>query len=80
MELESQESDRIATGQAMMNAKEYTRAVHWLKGCQSAKAVYIRVYCDFLVRTFVYFGTWTAPNGLVGKREEGVEGLVPYEQ
>ncbi|TCD69804.1 Anaphase-promoting complex subunit 23 [Steccherinum ochraceum] len=48
MQLEIQEADHIVTGQAMMNAKEYTRAVHWLRDCQSAKAVYLRVYCEFL--------------------------------
>ncbi|KAH8080266.1 hypothetical protein BXZ70DRAFT_640964 [Cristinia sonorae] len=48
MQLESLESDHIATGQAMLNTKEYTRAVHWLKDCKSAKAVYLRVYCEFL--------------------------------
>ena len=57
MELEDREADHIATGQTMMSAKEYTRAVHWLRGCQSAKAVFLRVYCEFLVDTISFLST-----------------------
>lgn len=47
--LEAIDADAITIGKALMDSKEYSRAVHWLKECQSAKATFLRVYSMFLV-------------------------------
>jgi len=31
-----------------MDAREYTRAAHWLKECQSEKALFLQVYSQYL--------------------------------
>ena len=37
--------------QTLMDNKEYRRAVHWLRLCESDKAVFLRVYSMYLVST-----------------------------
>lgn len=50
-QLESREQDTIAMAQNLMDNKEYSRAVHWLKLCESDKAVFLKVYSMYLVST-----------------------------
>ncbi len=32
-----------------MEAKEFIRAIHWLRSCRSSKAKFLRVYSQYLV-------------------------------
>lgn len=50
LELENIDADYIAAARAMFDAKEFSRVAHWLKDCQSAKAKFLRIYSDFMVR------------------------------
>lgn len=49
LQLEATDADSITIGKALMDSKEYSRAVHWLKECNSSKATFLRVYSMFLV-------------------------------
>lgn len=51
VELERIDADYITAARAMFDAKEFSRVAHWLKNCQSAKAKFLRIYSDFMVRT-----------------------------
>lgn len=42
------ERDRIAVASSYLNCKEFNRCHHILKGCRSAKAVFIRLYALYL--------------------------------
>lgn len=48
MQLELKDADHIAMARALMDSREYTRAAHWLKECHSSKAVFLRVYSEYL--------------------------------
>ncbi|KAL4246021.1 hypothetical protein ABKN59_008839 [Abortiporus biennis] len=48
LQLEAQDADYIATAKPLMDAREYTRAAHWLRDCQSSKAKFLRVYSLYL--------------------------------
>ncbi|KAJ3554079.1 hypothetical protein NM688_g3293 [Phlebia brevispora] len=43
-QLQAEDADSITIGKALMDNKEYSRAIHWLKNCKSAKATFLRVY------------------------------------
>ena len=47
---EAQEEDVILTGRSYFEAREFYRVNVLLKECQSAKARFLRIYCQFLVR------------------------------
>ena len=47
--LETREQDTITMAQTLMDNKEYERAVHWLRLCESDKAVFLKVYSSYLV-------------------------------
>lgn len=49
-ELEARDADSLATARACINAREFLRAVHILKDRQSAKARFVSLYSQFLVR------------------------------
>lgn len=51
--LESRDDDEMLLAQKYMEARQYTRAVHVLRNCVSAKAVFISAYCRFLVRRMI---------------------------
>lgn len=51
LELEDKDADHITTARALMDSREYTRAAHWLKDCKSSKAIFLRVYSEYLVIT-----------------------------
>jgi anaphase-promoting complex subunit 8 len=42
------EIDKIKFGKALLDAKEFDRAIHVLTGCQSQKAMFIRNYAKYL--------------------------------
>ncbi|KAI0070177.1 TPR-like protein [Panus rudis PR-1116 ss-1] len=48
MELESIEADYIAAARSMFDAKEFTRVAYWLRDCQSSKAIFMRVYSEYM--------------------------------
>ncbi|KAH9929513.1 TPR-like protein [Epithele typhae] len=47
-EWEAQDADHLAMAKTFLDAKEYSRVVHWLEPCQSSKAVFLRVYSQYL--------------------------------
>lgn len=47
--LESREQDAIMMAQTLMDNKEYSRAMHWLRLCESDKAIFLKVYSMYLV-------------------------------
>ena len=53
-ELEAQEEDAILAGRSCFEAREFYRANALLKQCKSAKAQFLRIYCQFLVCYRVY--------------------------
>jgi len=46
---EAQEKDVILTGRSYFEAREFYRVNVLLKECKSAKARFLRIYCQFLV-------------------------------
>ena len=50
VELETIDADYIAAARAMFDAKEFSRVAHWLQDCQSAKAKFLRIYSEYMVR------------------------------
>ena len=72
LQLEAADNDTITIGKALMDNKEYTRAVHWLKDCKSAKATFLRVYSMYLVSLLSHVLPQTFDdNQAQGEREEG---------
>jgi hypothetical protein len=73
-EYELREEDVLATARACMDAREFQRAVHLLRDCKSARARFLSVYNQFMVRLAEMFSLRT--NGLTwkpeGQRKEGV--------
>lgn len=49
-ELEARDTDSLAVARACIGAREFLRAVHILKDRQSAKARFVSLYGQFLVR------------------------------
>ncbi|KAI0704990.1 TPR-like protein [Cerioporus squamosus] len=47
-EWEAQDADHLAMAKTFMEAKEFIRAIHWLKSCRSSKAKFLRVYSQYL--------------------------------
>ncbi|GJE95470.1 TPR-like protein [Phanerochaete sordida] len=48
MRLETEDEDSIASARALIDAKEFSRAVHWLKDCKSAKALFMMIYSQYM--------------------------------
>ena len=72
LQLEAADNDTITIGKALMDNKEYTRAVHWLKDCKSAKATFLRVYSMYLVSLLSHVSPHTFDdNQAQVEREEG---------
>lgn len=46
---EVQEEDSITAARACFEAREFYRATHILEKCTSAKAKFLRIYCQFIV-------------------------------
>ena len=55
LHLEAMDEDYIAGARALIDAKEFSRAVHWLKDCKSAKAVFMFVYSQYMVSSLGRF-------------------------
>ena len=53
-QLQTIDEDYIASARALIDAKEYTRAVHWLKDCKSSKAIFLSVYSQYMVSDFLH--------------------------
>lgn len=49
LHLEAMDEDHISSARALIDAKEFSRAVHWLKECKSAKAVFMFIYSQYMV-------------------------------
>lgn len=47
--LEALDEDSIACAKSLIDAKEYTRAVHWLRECKSSKAMFMNLYSQYMV-------------------------------
>ncbi|CCM01108.1 uncharacterized protein FIBRA_03156 [Fibroporia radiculosa] len=47
-EWEAHDADYIATARALIDGKDFIRAVHWLKPCRSSKARFLSVYSQYL--------------------------------
>lgn len=47
--LEFQDQDQISVARKYMEARQYTRAAHALRGCSSTKALFAFVYCQYIV-------------------------------
>ncbi|KIP08436.1 hypothetical protein PHLGIDRAFT_104401 [Phlebiopsis gigantea 11061_1 CR5-6] len=47
-QLEALDEDYIASARSLIDAKEYMRAVHWLKDCKSSKALFLSVYSQYM--------------------------------
>ncbi len=62
IQLEALDEDNITTARALMDAKEFTRAVHWVKDCRSAKAIFLSVYSQYLVIRTIYASSQTFDN------------------
>lgn len=50
MNLETQDEDHLATARACFEAREFLRAVHLLRDCNSSKARFLSIYSQFMVR------------------------------
>ncbi|TFK44754.1 hypothetical protein BDQ12DRAFT_641682 [Crucibulum laeve] len=48
LELQHQEADSLLTARTCLEAREFVRVTHILKGCKSAKARFLTIYCRFL--------------------------------
>lgn len=48
-EWEAQDADYLAMAGTLIQSKEYARVVHWLGHCRSSKAVFLRIYSQYLV-------------------------------
>lgn len=53
-QLEALDEDYIASARSLIDAKEYMRAVHWLKDCKSSKALFLSVYSQYMVSSLPY--------------------------
>ena len=60
LDLEEDETDELAAARAFADAKEYTRASHFLRTCKSAKGVFMHIYFRFLV-SYTDHWKWTRP-------------------
>ncbi|PSR81158.1 hypothetical protein PHLCEN_2v6493 [Hermanssonia centrifuga] len=58
IQLEALDEDNITTARALMDAKEFTRAVHWVKDCRSAKAIFLSVYSQYLASEKIAMRNW----------------------
>jgi hypothetical protein len=67
-ELEHLEEDAFAAAKACFDAKEFTRTVRLLEECKSAKARFLRIYCQFLVRSSYHRGSFSLSLSLPGGR------------
>ena len=52
-EWEAHDADYLAMAKTFLEAKEFMRVIHWLKPCRSSKAIFLRVYSQYLVNTSV---------------------------
>lgn len=52
MTWEEEDRDYITTGRALVDGKDFVRAVHWLRNCKSAKAHFLSVYSQYMVSTY----------------------------
>ncbi|KAL6305062.1 hypothetical protein BKA93DRAFT_246990 [Sparassis latifolia] len=48
LEWEAEEDDAIATARTYIEAREFRRAMHWLRECKSAKARFLSVYSQYM--------------------------------
>ena len=62
-QLEALDEDYIASAKSLIDAKEYTRAVHWLRECKSSKALFLSVYSQYMVSGLSYSGPQTFDDG-----------------
>lgn len=53
-ELEKNDQDIIAAARAYMESREYLRAVHVLRTCESSKGRFLSIYSQFLVSTLTF--------------------------
>ena len=51
VELELAEEATLLAAQSHVTSKDFSRAVHVLRNCQSVKAQFLSIYCQFLVGT-----------------------------
>lgn len=51
---EEEDRDYITTARALVDGKDFVRAVHWLRNCKSAKAHFLSVYSQYMVSTYSY--------------------------
>lgn len=49
-ELELKEQDEINAARSFYDTREFSRAAHVLEDCKSPRAIFLAVYCQFLVR------------------------------
>jgi anaphase-promoting complex subunit 8 len=79
--LEALDEDHLTSARALIDAKEFTRAVHWLRECKSAKALFLTLYSQYMVSNVVRGMSQTFDDHQIQvEREEGNEGMVQAEQ
>lgn len=49
LEWEAQDHDMLAAARSFFEAKEFVRAAHWLRSCQSSKARFLSIYSEYMV-------------------------------
>lgn len=55
LDYEAQEQDTLIAARECVESKEFHRGAHLLRNCQSPKARFLRVYCQFIVSQSEYF-------------------------
>lgn len=72
-QLEAIDEDYIVSARALIDAKEYTRAIHWLRNCKSSKALFLSVYSRYMVSIPLCFLPQTFDDSQIqGQREESI--------
>lgn len=76
LEWETQDQDLLIAARAFFEAKEFVRAAHWLRSCQSSKARFLSIYSEYMVNNSYYVHFHSVTMFLEDDRKEGTERLV----
>lgn len=62
-QLEAIDEDYISSARSLIDAKEYIRAIHWLRDCKSSKALFLSLYSQYMVRSVLFYVPQTFDDG-----------------
>lgn len=77
---EEEDEDGVVVARTYMDARQYTRAVHALRQCVGPKAIFMRVYCQFIVCSLLCMPGHTLTRHPEGQRTQSIARVAQARQ